>query len=196
MRVLLVVDPIRDDGVFVREIADAATSGLQRAGHDVDIVDLVARRYSPVMTTADRRAYFSDDPLICSETSEYAELVRRADSLVFVYPSTLSMVTPGIKGWVDRTFVPGVAFTLGDRTGSKRGLSNIRHLTGIAVYDESRLDVLRQGDNGRRLIRRSIRLCGGLRTRSRWIAMYRCAVADDHDRARFLVAVERRMARS
>ncbi len=196
MRVLLVVDPIRDDGVFMREIADAAIAGLWRAGHDVDVVDLVERQYSPVMTTADRRAYFSDDPLTCSETSAYAELVGRADSLVFVYPSTLSMVTPGIKGWVDRTFVPGVAFTLGDRTGSKRGLSNIRHLTGIAVYDESRLDVLRQGDNGRRLIRRSIRLCGGLRTRSRWIAMYGCADADDHDRDRFLVDVERRMARS
>ncbi|HYN31737.1 MAG TPA: NAD(P)H-dependent oxidoreductase [Ilumatobacteraceae bacterium] len=196
MRALLVVDAIRDDGVFIREIADAAIAGLQRHGHDVDVIDLAARRYSPVMTSADRRAYFSDDPLICSETSEHADLVRRADSLVFVYPSTLSMVTPGLKGWIERTFVPGVAFTLGDRTGSKRGLSNIRRLTGIAVYDDSRLDVLSQGDNGRRLIRRNIRLCGGLRTRSRWIAMYGYADADDHDRARFLVDVERRLARS
>ena len=196
MRVLLVVDPIRDDCGFVREVADAATSGLQRVGHHVDVVDLGARRYSPVMSAADRRAYFSDDPLICSETAESAALVKRADSLVFVYPSTLSTVSPGLKGWIDRTFVPGVAFTLGDRTGSRRGLSNIRHLTGIAVYDESRLDVWRQGDNGRRLIRRNIRLCGGLRTRSHWIAMYECAGADDLDRTRFLVDVERRMAHS
>ena len=92
--------------------------------------------------------------------------------------------------------MPGVAFTLGDRAGSKHGLSHIRNLTGIAVYDESRLDVLRQGDNGRRLIRRSIRLCGGLRTRSHWIAMYGCAAADDLARTRFLVDVERQMARS
>jgi len=41
--------------------------------------------------------------------------VRSADGLVFVYPTTLSTVTPGIKGWIERTLVPGVAFTIGDQ---------------------------------------------------------------------------------
>ena len=194
MRVVLVVDPIRDDGGFVRRIADAAVGGLVSARHDVDVVDLVAQRFPPVMSRTDRRAYFSPEPLTCPETAASAALVRRADALVFVYPTTLSTVTPGIKGWIERTFVPGVAFTLGDPTASRRGLSNIRRLVGVSVYEESRGSVRRVGDNGQRLIRRNVRLCGGLRTRSSWIAFHGNAQATDADRDRFVAAVERRMA--
>lgn len=193
MRVVLVVDPIRDDGEFVRQIAERATAGLRRRDHHVDVVDVVAERFSPVMSTADRRSYFTDRPLICAETAASADLVRRSDALVFVYPTTLSTVPPGLKGWIERVFVPGVAFTIGDRTGARRGLSNIRRLTGITVHEESRREVVRQGDNGRRLIRRNVRLCGGLRTTSRWIAMYGGATATDDERSTFLARVEARM---
>ena len=194
MRVVLVVDPIRDDGGFARRIADAAVTGLESARHVVDVVDLVAQRFSPVMSCTDRRAYFSPEPLTCPETVASAALVRRAHALVFVYPTTLSTVTPGIKGWIDRTLVPGVAFTLGDPTASRRGLSNIRRLVGVSVYEESRWELRRVGDNGQRLIRRNVRFCGGLRTRTSWIAFHGDARATDADRDRFVAAVERRMA--
>jgi putative NADPH-quinone reductase len=195
MRVVLVADPVRDDEVFIRQIAERASAGLRRDGHEVDVVDLVTQRFWPVMSAADRRSYFTEEPLTCPETRASADLVRRADGLVFVYPSTLSTVPPGLKGWIERVFVPGVAFTIGDRTGARRGLSNIRRLTGITVHDEPRPAVRRHGDNGRRLICRNIRLCGGLRTTSRWIAMFDAATATDDDRAAFLDRVEARMAR-
>ncbi len=189
MRVLIVVDPIRDD--FVRQIADAARDGLDASGHEVDLVDLVAERFAPVMSADDRRAYFTDDPLVCPQVATSAALVRRADGLVFVYPTTLSTVTPGIKGWIERTLVPGVAFTMGERSGAKRGLSNIRRLVGIATYDDSRWDVLRHGDNGQRLIRRNVRLCGGVHTRSRWTGMYDVGRASDDERRAFRTHVEK-----
>jgi putative NADPH-quinone reductase len=191
MRVLLVVDPIRDE--FVRDVAAAAVGGLEAGGHPVDVVDLVAERFPPVMSSADRRAYFTDEPLVCPQAAASADLIRGADALVLVYPTTMSTVTPGIKGWIERTFVPGVAFTIGDRTGAKRGMSNIRRLVGVATYDDSRWDVVRHGDNGRRLIQRNVRLCGGLRTRSSWLAMYDVANATDADRTSFLARVGREM---
>jgi putative NADPH-quinone reductase len=191
-----VVDPVHDDtGGFIRRIADRACAGLQQAGHDVDRVDLVAERFSPVMTVEDRRAYFSPQPLVCPETAASARLVRGATGLVLVYPTTLSTVPPRLKGWIERVLVPGVAFTIGDRTGAEPGLSNIRRITGITVHRDTRLEVLRHGDNGRRLIRRNIRLCGGLRTTSRWIAMYDEARATEDDRTAFLAVVQRRMGR-
>lgn len=189
MRVLIVVDPIRDD--FVRQIADAARDGLDASGHEVDLVDLVAERFAPVMSADDRRAYYTDDPLVCPQAAASAALVRRADGLVFVYPTTLSTVTPGIKGWIERTLVPGVAFTMGERSGVQRGLSNIRRLVGIATYDDSRWDVLRHGDNGQRLIRRNVRLCGGVHTRSRWTGMYDVGRASDDERRAFRTRVEK-----
>jgi putative NADPH-quinone reductase len=194
MRVVLVVDLIRDESGFVRRIADAAAAGMASAAHDVDVVDLAGQQFSPVMTAADRRAYFSPEPLVCPQAAASADLVRRADALVFVYPTVLSTVTPGIKGWIERTFVPGVAFSLGDPVVARGGLSGIRRLVGISVYDDSRRDVRRVGDNGRRVLQRNVRLCGGLRTRSSWIAFHGNATAGDAERERFVGTVERRMA--
>ena len=194
MRVLLVVDAARDDGGFVRRIGDAAMAGLASSAHDVDVVDLAAQRFSPVMSDADRRAYFSPEPVVCPQVAASVDLVRRAEAMAFVYPTVLSTVTPGIKGWIERTFVPGVAFALGDPVAARRGLSGIRRLIGISVYDESRRDARRSGDNGRRIIQRNVRLCGGLRTRSRWIAFHGNAMADEAEREVFLHTVERRMA--
>jgi putative NADPH-quinone reductase len=194
MRVVLVVDAIGDDPGFLRCVADAAAAGMESAAHDVDVVDLTAQRFSPVMTADDRRAYFSPEPLVCQEAAASADLVRRADALVFAYPTVLSTVTPGVKGWIERTLVPGVAFSLGDPVVARRGLSGIRRLVGISVYEESRRDVRRIGDNGRRVIQRNVRLCGGLRTRSSWIAFHGNARAGDAERERFVRTVERRMA--
>jgi NAD(P)H dehydrogenase (quinone) len=194
MRVVLVVDPIRDESGFLRRIADAAVAGLESARHPVDVVDLVASEFSPVMSSADRRAYFTPEPLAAPDAAESATLVRRAEALVFVYPTTLSTVTPGIKGWIERTLVPGVAFRLGDPTVARRGLTNIRRLVGISVYDGTRRDLRRTGDNGRRIITRNVRLCGGVHTRSTWIGFHGNATAADTDRRRFVERVEQRMA--
>lgn len=194
MRVVLVVDPIRDDGGFVRRIADAAAAGATSVHHHVDVVDLVAEQFCPVMSAEERRAYFTPAPLVCPQAMASADLVRAADALVFVYPTVLSTVTPAIKGWIERTFVPGVAFSMGDAVVSRRGLSGIRHLVGISVYDEPRRAVRRTGDNGRRVIQRNVRLCGGLRTRSSWMGFHGNDTADDDRRDRFVATVERRMA--
>jgi putative NADPH-quinone reductase len=194
MRVVLVVDPIRGDGGFVRRIADAAAAGAESAHHRVDVVDLVAERFCPVMSAEERRAYFTPEPLVCPQATASADLVRAADALVFVYPTVLSTLTPGIKGWIERTFVPGVAFSMGDAVVSRRGLAGIERLVGITVHDETRRVVRRTGDNGRRVIQRNVRLCGGLRTRSSWMAFHGNGTADDDRRARFVDAVERRMA--
>ena len=193
MRVLLVVDPTRDP--FLPSVATAATSALEAVGHDVDVIDLVAQDFSPMMTAAERRAYFTGEPLVCPSVAAGAELVRRSEALVFVYRTTLSTVTPNIKGWIERTFVPGVAFTIGDQANARRGLSNVRRLVGLATYDETRRGVLWHGDNGQRLLRRNVRLCGGLRTRSTWLGFYDAGRADEPRRVAFLDGVDRAMRR-
>jgi putative NADPH-quinone reductase len=188
---VVVVDPIGGSAPLIDDVARAATWSLTEVGHHVDVIDLVARRFSPVMSAADRRAYFSGEPLVDAQTAKDAELVARAWGLVFIYPTTLSTVTPGIKGWIDRTLVPGVAFNLDG--GPRRGLSHLRHLAGISLYEQSRASVRRTGDNGRRLIRRNVRLCGGLHTRTHWLGWYGCASVSPAERSGFLDRVEREM---
>jgi hypothetical protein len=91
--------------------------------------------------------------------------------------------------------VPGVSFEFDDRRRVRRGLTNVTRIVGISTYAASRPTVRVINDNGRRTIVRALRLCTGLRTRSKWIALYGLPRRSDSDRAAFLRRVERAMAK-
>jgi NAD(P)H dehydrogenase (quinone) len=175
-----------------------AVTSARAAGHTVAEIDLRAERFAAVMSPAERAAYHGDSPLITDETRRHAALVEQAEVFVFVYPTTLTTVPASLKGWLERVFVPGVAFVLDERTNRvRRNLTAVRRIVGIATYDGARMDVVRHGDNGRRVLLRALRLNTGLRTRTSWIELHQASRLADEDPAvaRFNQRIETRMHR-
>ena len=169
VRVVLVLadDPAVDDGGLRR----AAEAALAAAQHDVDVIDLHAGDFDPAMTTAGRRAYHSPEPLIEPDVADLGPRVRAAEALVFVYRAGWTGLPPLLKGFLDRTFVPGVGFHLVDGR-LKRGLVGVRRLVAVAVHDRSRSDLLAGRDCGRRILLRTMRLIVNRRCRRRYVALY------------------------
>jgi NAD(P)H dehydrogenase (quinone) len=194
MRVLvLVAHPCPDS--YTHAVADAARRGLEAAGHHVDVADLYAIGFRVAMTADERAAYDSREPLVDPLTVEHAGLVRRAERLVFVYPTWWSGLPAILKGWLERVMVPGVAFRFDERSGRVRpGLRHVRGIAGISTYGSSRRYVRLVNDNGRRTLVRALRMCTGLRTSTRWLGMYRIDGSTPDERAAFLSRVEQRMA--
>ncbi len=105
---------------------------------------------------------------------------------MFVYPTTFTTVPALLRGWLERVFVPGVAFVLDERTNKVRpGLTGVRRIIGVATYEDSRWSVLRERDNGRRVLLRALRLNTGIRTRTGWIALHDASTATDARPRRF-----------
>ncbi|MCY3785458.1 MAG: NAD(P)H-dependent oxidoreductase [bacterium] len=169
MRVVLVLadDPAVDDGGLRRSVEAALAS----AYHDVDVIDLHAGDFNPAMTAAGRRAYHSGEPLVEPDVADFGPRVSAAEALVFVYRASWTGMPPRLKGFVDRTFVPGVGFHLTDGK-LQRGLVGVRRLTAIAIHDRSRSEVLRSRDYGRRILLRTMRLIVNRRCRRRYVALY------------------------
>jgi putative NADPH-quinone reductase len=183
------------DDSFCHAVADAAIDGLQRGGHTADVIDLYGDGFRAAMSCDERRAYHSDDPLLDPQARDHAERLRRADALVFVYPTWWSGLPAILKGWLDRVMVPGVAFRFHPRTGKVRpGLSHVRRLVGISTYGSPRRYVRAVNDNGRRTLTRALRMSCGLRARPRWFALYSMDTATDDDRLAFLTRVGEGMA--
>jgi NAD(P)H dehydrogenase (quinone) len=183
------------DRHMVGQAASVAVSALRERGHTVDVLDLVSEGFRPVMSAEERRAYFTHSPVLDPLVQRHVDLVRQTDGLVLVYPSTLSMLSPMMKGWLERVLVPGVAFTQDPVTESiHRGFTQLRHIVGIATYEDSWWQTKRIHDNGRRVLLRNLRLCAGLRTRSTWLPMYSAATAHERDCCAYLRKVEQRMA--
>lgn len=195
MRALLVVaHPCSDS--FTHEAARRALVGLERAGHHIDVIDLYEQDYRAAMSLEERLAYETDEPILDPMVADHVELLRRAQILVFVYPSWWSGLPAVLKGWFERTMVPGVGFTLDPRTNKvKPGLRHVRRIVGISTWGSPRPYALLINDNGRRVISRALRMSCGIRVRITWLGLYGIDRSAAADRAAFLDRVEAKTAR-
>jgi NAD(P)H dehydrogenase (quinone) len=193
VKVLVVVaDPVPDS--YVASLGAAATEALTASGHDVDVADLYADGFDPVMSPAERAAYHSEAPVVAVEVHDLARRVKAADALVFVYPTWWTGMPAVLKGWFDRVLVPGVAFVFDGSGRIRPGLRNVTRLAAVTTYEAPSWRVRLLGDPGRRTIARTLRMNVSRRARTRWLALHGVGTSTAEDRARFEALVRRRMA--
>jgi NAD(P)H dehydrogenase (quinone) len=193
VRVLVVyAHPV--DGSFTSAVRDRAVSALGRAGHDVDLLDLYGEGFDPHLD-ADEWSPETPHAEDRAELAPHVARLRRAEWLVLVYPTWFGGVPAMLKGWLDRVWVEHVAF---DRApGSNRiraRLQHLRRLTVITTYGSPRWVNAVEGEPGKRLVRRWLRVLSHPRARSRWIALYGMDHADDAARSEFLARVDGELA--
>jgi NAD(P)H dehydrogenase (quinone) len=193
MDVLVVCAHPRQDS-YTHAVTEAAERGLRRADHDVTALDLYALGFAPAMSAAERAAYHGEEPLLDPMTREHAALVRRAEMLVFVYPTWWSGAPAILKGWLERVLVPGVAFRFDARGRVRPALTHVRHIVGVSTYGAPWTYVKLLHDGGRRMLTRALRMNCGLRTRTTWLGLYSIDTLGDNERAAFLDRVEHTIA--
>jgi NAD(P)H dehydrogenase (quinone) len=181
---------------YSRAVCDTAETALRGAGHAVTVVHLDEEGFRPAMSAAERTAYHSATPIVDPEVRRHADLVRRSEALVFVYPTWWAGPPAILKGWLERVLVPGVAFHLDPLTNRVRAdLRHVRRLVGISTYGSSRLYVWALSDPGRRTIMRALRVLCSRRCRRTWLALYGMDTSTPERRAAFLAVVTTRLSR-
>lgn len=191
MRVLyLYAHPLEES--FHHAIREEARAGLREAGHEVDLCDLYAEGFDPVLSAAERRGYH-DLPANRAPVESYVRRVERAEALVLSYP-TWSFGLPAIlKGFFDRVFIPGVSFVLLDGV-AKPNLTHIGRIAGISTYGRPRWNALLVADPPRMAVTRYLKALTGWKASVEYHALYDMNRATEAQRLRFLARVRRRMA--
>ncbi len=191
MRVLhLYCHPVPES--FHGALRAAVGRGLDRAGHAVDLLDLYAEGFDPVLSEADRLDYHTPGRNETRVLDQIAH-IRWAEGLIFVYPTWWYSLPAMLKGWIDRVWVPFVTFDLPDGLQPIRGrMGNIRLVGGISTYGSpwwwTRFVI---GDPGRRIIMRGLRPLCHRRCRTFWLGHYRMDSSTPASRELFLARVER-----
>ncbi len=119
MRVMLVLDhpytlssaenvPHRRS--FTAAVAVAAIRGAERAGHDVDLVDLAADGFDPVMSREDLLAWRLQQPSQDPRVLDYQRRLLEADHLVFAFPIWWEAMPAMTKGFIDKVVAKGVHY--------------------------------------------------------------------------------------
>ncbi|MDN4614078.1 NAD(P)H-dependent oxidoreductase [Leifsonia sp. F6_8S_P_1B] len=104
-------------------------------GPEVELADLAAEGFDPRFTLADRRTYLSGTDAPADVVAEQRR-VDRATDLVLVFPVFWWSMPALLKGWIDRVFVNGWAFSAGEEGGIRRRLGRLTiHLVAVAGDD-------------------------------------------------------------
>jgi NAD(P)H dehydrogenase (quinone) len=193
MRVLyLYCHPVPES--FHGSLRAAALAGLARAGHEVDLCDLYAEGFDPVLGPEERRAYH-DLARNRRGLETYVERLQRAEAMAVQFPTWCFGAPAMLKGFFDRLFLPGLAFDLTDPARVRPTLGNIKRLAGIVTYGRPRLAAWYMGDPPRKLLTRYVRWFVAPGAPVAYHALYHLNVATDAQRRSFVARVERRMER-
>lgn len=94
---------------FNHAILEKVTQGLQETDHTFTVVDLYQEHFNPVLKFDDtfKKRDLKNDP----EMEHYRTLVKQADHYIFIYPVWWYGLPAILKGFFDRVFVSGFAYT-------------------------------------------------------------------------------------
>ena len=120
------------DGSFTAAVRDLVVEKLKNAGAEIRLTDLYARGFDPVLSAREHEGY-ETSPDNCAPVVADVDDLRWCDTLIFVYPTWWYGLPAILKGWLDRVFLPDVAFLMPtpERKSIARGLE---HITRLAVF--------------------------------------------------------------
>ena len=184
--------PLEDS--FHAAIRTEALAGLEKAGHTVDLLDLYAEGFDPVLSAEGRRDYH--DPMKNRVNNQaHVDRLMAAQALVVQFP-TWSFGPPAmLKGWFDRMYGPGIAMDLSDPAHVKPLLGHIKRITGISTYGRPRWRAIGMGDPPRKIVTRYLPWSTGYKAKVRYYALYHMNTATQAQRERFMGKVRREMER-
>lgn len=174
---------------------DRVVAGLEAGGHEVRLRDLYAEGFVPELSSWEREFHL-DDPVNKPDIAPYADDLRWCDTLVLVYPTWYAGQPAMLKGWIDRVWVKGVAYELPEGGNRIRPLlQQIRRIVVVTTHGSSKWVNAAQGEGGKRVAFRALRVLCSRRCRTTWLALYGADTDDPAPRVAFLERVERRMRR-
>jgi NAD(P)H dehydrogenase (quinone) len=186
--------PLTDS--FDHALYETIVETLGRNGHGVVATDLYREGFQPAMTESERRSYMGNDYDL-REIAEYARLLKSVDGIILCFPHWFFSMPAMLKGWVDRVWGPGVAFTYDAKDRHLApALSNIKLFGVITSYGSPWWIVhLYAGNAGHKVLMRGMKPLCAKDARSFYMAHYDMDHSTEASRRAFLDKVQRRIAR-
>ncbi len=195
MRLLLVFCHPDPDS-FGAALRRTAVDALRAAGHELREIDLYAEGFDPVFTRDEKHSYLGDTQQNIAGVAPHVEALRWAEGWVVVYPTWFYGAPAMLKGWLERVWLPGVAFRIA--TAKKRTiggeLGNIRLFVGITTSGSPWWWLKVIGDPGRSLFMKGLRPLYARRCRMRWLQLFDMNHVSAAERERFLARVHRELS--
>lgn len=184
------------DGSFTSAVRDLVLAKLDAAGAEVRVIDLYQKAFSPVLTASDLDCY-EDAARNTELVAEDVAHLKWCDTLIFVYPTWWYGLPAILKGWLDRVFVPEIAFLMPtpERKTIERGLSHIKRLGVFTTCGASRWLTFLVGAPGKKTLMRGVGFLCANPLKTAFAAHYLMDSSTPESRKAHLDRVARKMDR-
>lgn len=193
---LLVVFCHPDPDSFNAALCRTACEALREGGHEVRLVDLYREGFDPVFSAAEKASYLPDTARNIEGVATHVEALKWAEGWVAIYPTWFYGAPAMLKGWLDRVWLPGVAFTVAKAKERRIGgeLRNIRLFVGITSSGSPWWWLKVIGDPGRSLFMKGLRPLYARGCRMKWLQLFNMNHVTADERAAFLARVRRELS--
>ena len=159
---------------FSGALNKAAIETLKARGDTLRCFDLYAEAFQPVLTREERAAYLVDPGFIEARVQAHTDALRWAEHLVFVFPIWFYGPPAMLKGWLERVWLPGVAFLPPPKKGAMAvpGLRHIQRLTVITHGGSAWWWLKVIGDPARKLFTRGLRALMAKNCKTNWLQLH------------------------
>ncbi|MFE7586268.1 NAD(P)H oxidoreductase [Streptomyces gardneri] len=121
------------------QVADLAHARLKDAGGTVDVLDLYAEGFDPVLRPADEPDWEDREKRYSPEVHAHMDRILAADDIVIVFPVWWMAPPAVLKGWIDRVWNYGFAY------GRSKPRLAAKRMLWLALMGQSAEEIERQG---------------------------------------------------
>lgn len=189
---LLVVYAHPSPESYCSALLRTTVAALNAGGHELRIRDLYAMHFDPVMRRSEWESYLgAPERNACLQAEHIADL-SWSEGIVLVFPTWWYGPPAILKGWLERVWVPGVAFDIPPTRHGRitRKLDNMRLVVIVTTSGSPWWWLRVMRDPGRSLFTRAVRALVHPRARMIWLQLYRMNHCTGPERARFLRRVD------
>jgi NAD(P)H dehydrogenase (quinone) len=127
------------DGGFCHAMLESTIASIEKAGGEVDLIDLNKDKFNPVMDEKDLVGFIKHE-MIDPQSIDYVNRLKAADQLVLIFPIWWELMPAIMKGFIDKVFFPGSAY---EYKKSGRGMyslfDNLKATTVISTMNTPKL---------------------------------------------------------
>ena len=159
---------------FSAALYEKTVATLKATGNELRCFDLYAENFQPILTLDERVAYLPNPGFIETRVQPHVDALKWAEHLVFVFPIWFYGPPAMLKGWLERVWLPGVAFLPPPQKG-KAAVPGLRHIQRLTVITHGGapwwwLKVV--GDPAKKLFMRGLRALMATTCKTTWLQLH------------------------
>lgn len=184
------------EGSFTSAVRNIVTQKLDEYGADIRLIDLYAKGFEPCLSAAEHETYLKTPENRALVKGDAAD-VEWCDTLIFVYPTWWYGLPASLKGWLDRVFLPDLAFLMPDEDNKtiRPGLTHITRLGAFTTCGASWWLTQIIGAPGKRTLMRGVGFLCAKNRKTAFAAHYLMDSSTDASRRGHLDRVAKSMDR-